>query len=335
MRAIAIILFMLGALSLGCGASYAAEPCRRGDGCRGEIPVRPGLVMPVYALWPLHRTKPEITRLVIVIHGSTRKAGRYFRRMARAAREVGEEDGSQVIVPHFRVRGDDATEGDRVAFWDRNADWKRGDESALFPGGGLGSFEALDLMRRWLARKRLYPNLSRVVIAGHSAGGQFVQRYALGSPAAPEGAAIPVRYVIANPSSYMYFDTRRPDGREGFTLARGSIRCPVNAYKYGPEGRNDFMAGEPLAAMVQRYRRRDVVYLLGEADNDPSARNLDRRCPAAAQGPHRLARGKWFKAYMDRFFAPHGHRLVLVPGVAHSSNRMFRSPQGKAVVFSD
>ena len=131
----------------------------------------------------------------------------------------------------------------------------------------------------------------------------------------------------------MYFDARRPDGRGGFVPARGSVRCLVNAYKYGPEGRNDYMAGEPLEAMVRRYRRRDVVYLLGEADNDPSHRGLDKSCPAKAQGPHRLARGIGFKAYMDRFFAPHAHRLILVPGVGHSSNRMFRSSQAKAVLF--
>ena len=117
-----------------------------------------------------------------------------------------------------------------------------------------------------LPESGFYPNLAPVVIAGHSAGGQFVQRYSLGSPGAPEGAAIPVRYVVMNPSSYMYFDTRRPDGKEGFAPARGSMRCLVNAYKYGAEGRNDYMTAEPLAAMVQRYRRRDVVYLLGGAD---------------------------------------------------------------------
>jgi hypothetical protein len=171
------------------------------------------------------------------------------------------------------------------------------------------------------------------VIAGHSAGGQLVQRYALGSAAAPEGPAIPVRYVVANPSSFMYLDSRRPDGRGGFAPARASIRCLVNAYKYGPDGRNPYMSGAPLDVMVRRYRARDVVYLLGAADSDPAAAGLDRRCAAMAQGPHRLARGTWFKAYMDRFFTPHAHRLVLVPGVGHSPNQMFRSREGRSVLF--
>ena len=199
----------------------------------------------------------------------------------------------------------------------------------------MGSFEVIDRLRAWIARQRFYPSLRRVVIAGHSAGGQFVQRYAVGSALDADMAPVPVRYVVANPSSYMYFDQHRPDGKGGFVQAGGGLRCLVNAYKYGPEGRNDYMSAASLEVMVRRYRARDVVYLLGTADNDPASKSLDKRCPAQAQGPHRLARGEGFKAYMDRFFAPHGHRLVRVPGVGHSSNRMFRSSQGKSVLFGD
>ncbi|MDH3240660.1 MAG: alpha/beta hydrolase [Alphaproteobacteria bacterium] len=331
-----LIAALLGAAVLG-GAQPAAadEPCRRGAVCRTAIPVTPNLALPIYALWPLGRSNPTIRRLVIVIHGSRRNAGSYFRRMNRAAREAGVEAETQVIAPHFRIAGDDGVTGERLLYWDRGADWKQGDDSALFPGGAVGSFAALDRMRAWLARMRLYPNLGRVLIAGHSAGGQFVQRYAMGSAAAPDGPTVPVRYVVANPSSYMYLDGRRPDGKGDFAENRGSARCLVNAYKYGPEGRNDYMAAEPLDAMVRRYRMRDVVYLLGGADSDPRGKGLDRSCPAMAQGPHRLARALGFKAYMDRFFAPHAHRLVRVPGVGHSSNRLFRSRQGRSVLFGD
>ncbi len=330
-------LFLTAMVSLlaGAGVALAEEPCRRGEACRVAIPMGRGLVMPAYALWPLDRPRPELMRLVIVIHGNQRSAGAYFRRMARAAREAGREAVTQVMAPHFRLSGDAGAGDDGALYWERSADWKQGEDSADFPGGAVGSFEVLDRMREWIARKRLYPHLARVVIAGHSAGGQFVQRYVLGSAAAPEGPAVAVRYVVANPSSFMYLDSRRPDGRGGFALARGSIRCLVNAYKYGPEGRNAYMSAVPLDVMVRRYRARDVIYLLGAADSDPAAAGLDRRCPARAQGPHRLARGTWFKAYMDRFFAPHAHRLVLVPGVGHSANRMFRSDEGRAVLFGD
>ena len=63
-----------------------------------------------------------------------------------------------------------------------------------------------------------YPGMEHIVIVGHSAGGQTVQRYALTAPhaapaAAPKGGAAvappPVRYVVANPSSFGYLNASR------------------------------------------------------------------------------------------------------------------------------
>ena len=50
-------------------------------------------------------------------------------------------------------------------------------------GGGevgddkLTSFDFVDEIVRRLARKDVFPNLKSIVVAGHSAGGQFVIRY--------------------------------------------------------------------------------------------------------------------------------------------------------------
>ena len=316
-----LIAALLGAAVLG-GAQPAAadEPCRRGAVCRTAIPVTPNLALPIYALWPLGRSNPTIRRLVIVIHGSRRNAGSYFRRMNRAAREAGVEAETQVIAPHFRIAGDDGVTGERLLYWDRGADWKQGDDSALFPGGAVGSFAALDRMRAWLARMRLYPNLGRVLIAGHSAGGQFVQRYAMGSAAAPDGPTVPVRYVVANPSSYMYLDGRRPDGKGDFAENRGSARCLVNAYKYGPEGRNDYMAAEPLDAMVRRYRMRDVVYLLGGSTAIRGEKAWTgaalpwRRAPIAWPG-HWDSRPIWIDFLLPTPIASCGSRVSGIPPI--------------------
>jgi hypothetical protein len=50
-------------------------------------------------------------------------------------------------------------------------------------GGGeigndkLTSFDFMDEIIHRLARKNVFPNLKTIVVAGHSAGGQFVTRY--------------------------------------------------------------------------------------------------------------------------------------------------------------
>jgi pimeloyl-ACP methyl ester carboxylesterase len=75
----------------------------------------------------------------------------------------------------------------------------------------IGSFEALDAMLAMLADRKRFPALTRVVVAGHSGGGQVVQRYAVvgEGPAALAAVGVDVRYVVANPSSYLYFDASR------------------------------------------------------------------------------------------------------------------------------
>ena len=66
-----------------------------------------------------------------------------------------------------------------------------------------------------------------VVIIGNSAGGQYVNRYATvgRGPDALAEHGIPVRFVIANPSTYLYFDQERP--------VAVPDRAHVNRWRYG------------------------------------------------------------------------------------------------------
>ena len=51
-----------------------------------------------------------------------------------------------------------------------------------------------------------YPNLRKILIVGFSAGGQFVQRYALGGMGASNlVSAVDVAYFVLSPSSYVVF----------------------------------------------------------------------------------------------------------------------------------
>ncbi|KAL9190021.1 hypothetical protein ACHAXT_007232 [Thalassiosira profunda] len=93
----------------------------------------------------------------------------------------------------------------------------------------ISSYGAMDVLLETLCNKQNYPNLERIVVAGHSAGGQFVHRWGLtsdswcfgdGGTNLPVGAAAKdlssVRVVAANPRSYAYLDGRRyfPNGAE-------------------------------------------------------------------------------------------------------------------------
>ena len=67
----------------------------------------------------------------------------------------------------------------------------------------------MDALLAHFADKKQFPKVQAITLAGHSAGGQFVQRYALIGGDAPSGVK-DFRYVVANPGSYAYLNTVRP-----------------------------------------------------------------------------------------------------------------------------
>jgi hypothetical protein len=283
---------------------------------------------------------PSVRCAVIVLHGTGRNATGYYQSMLRAAGRAGKLAESIIVAPHFLTRDDVQHHhlGGEIPFW-TNDDWKQGSPSLLGSAGSatLSSFSALDVLLALLTDLDRFPNLQRVVFAGHSAGGQFVNRYAAGT-----GHVFPVTYVVANPSSYLYMDKRRrPAFEPAFTFPSpieeegcGSI----NSYKYGLDHLN--VCGYMLAVgedqIRARYAQRRVTYLLGTDDNDPGDDDLDKSCAADYQGRHRYERGATYYDYLLEYYGPSiavNHRFVPVPGVGHSAGDMFNSPEGIHEIF--
>ena len=61
------------------------------------------------------------------------------------------------------------------------------------------SFDVMDEILMRLARSEAFPNLRSIVLAGHSAGGQFVGRYQM-SNQVHDKLKLPITYIVANPS---------------------------------------------------------------------------------------------------------------------------------------
>lgn len=81
------------------------------------------------------------------------------------------------------------------------------------------------------------------------------------------------------------------------------------------------------------YPRRAVIYLLGELDTTDE-HNMDKSCPAMAQGPNRQARGlAYFERLQQTFHSI--HQLLRVPGCGHSADCMYRTENGKKAVFGE
>jgi hypothetical protein len=284
--------------------------------------------VPVYLSADWSHPLPNITRAVIVVHGVERNADVYLRgaEAARAAAGSAGED-TLLIVPQFLADIDVATFHlpPVVLHWSTGG-WSEG-EPAHGPAP-LSSFDVFDTILQRLADRALLPDLAHVVLVGHSAGGQVVQRYSVvGRGEAALGArGLAWRYVVANPSSYLYFSDDRP-------MPVDRAACPdFDRWKYGLAGAPPYVGD--TTGMEARFAVREVVYLLGTADTDPHHPALDTSCAGEAEGPYRFARGQAYFAYLEaRHPGTLAQRVALVPGVAHNEWKMFGSACGLAALF--
>ncbi|MGZ2744800.1 hypothetical protein [Burkholderia stagnalis] len=146
----------------------------------------------------------------------------------------------------------------------------------------------------------------RVVLLGHSAGAQFLDRVAA------YGAPDVDRIVIANPSTWV-------------------MPSVADAAPFGFGGLG---AAHDADDALRAYLAQPITVLLGTADT--GNRHLVHGRMADAQGPTRHARGlhafQAARAAAESRGWAFGWRLVEVPGVGHDATRMFASPEAREAV---
>jgi pimeloyl-ACP methyl ester carboxylesterase len=278
--------------------------------------------------------QPAVTRALIICHGKNRDADNYFASGKKAVSTAHAEETTIVVAPQF-LESQDVTAHQLppdTLRWGHEQ-WEGGAD-AIGPSP-ISSFAAFDAILSRLADRKLFPHLQTVVVAGHSGGGQVVQRYAVvgHGEAALTKVGVHVRYIVANPSSYVYFTAERPrpDGSFGPFLGHCS---GYNKWKYGIEDPLAYIGSTSFADLESTYVHRDVIYLLGDQDTDPNHPALDKTCMAEAEGSYRFQRGTFYYHYMQqRHPKDLAHRAWVVPGVDHDGNGMFNSPCGLTALF--
>lgn len=242
-----------------------------------------------------------VDRVVVVQHGIDRNHLDYANRMAAGAKKAKVDGVTAVVAPLFDTS------------WSSEA-WKQGGPSKK----GLSSFTVMDVLLAVLADRGKFPHITRTVLAGHSAGAQFTQRYAV------FGNGPADQYLVCNPSSFMYLDSWRPASTKG---------CPTfGFYKYGMEKRPGYVAALSPSQAISRYTSRTVLVANGDQDSTDNG-DLDQNCEAMAQGKNRLTRGKAFSDRIKLLYPDAPHSYLVVPGVAHSSTAMFAAPLMRPVLF--
>jgi pimeloyl-ACP methyl ester carboxylesterase len=295
-------------------------------------------LLPLYVSREWRTELPEIVHAIIIVHGQSRNADDYFYYTQQALVMVAQQypgliEHTILIAPQFLNESDTAAHSlpPEVLRWHVSA-WEGGEPSQA--PIHVSSFEALDAILGKLADRKVFPNLKGVIVAGHSGGGQLVQRYAVAGngDAALVAAGVKIRYVAANPSSYLYFSSERPTVSGGF--ATPAAACPgYNRWKYGWDQAPDYVKPGSQAELEKRYAARDVFYLLGGADTDPQQSALDKTCSGELQGAYRLQRGLNYARYLRGRHPGLKHNVWEVEGVGHDGKGMLTSDCGRAAVI--
>lgn len=212
------------------------------------------------------------------------------------------------------------------------------------------SFDFLDAILRKVARKEVFPNLKGIVLTGHSAGGQVLNRYEMGKRI--HGTlGVPISYVVSNPSSYAWPHSTRPTDTAysvqahapgyvpqirpdapAFGNVRGARDCTTyDKWPYGMKDRTGYTEKETDEQLKAQLTSRPTTYLLGELDVLPLG-GFDGSCSAMAQGPTRLARWEAFARFVNDKLGAH-HTVKIVPECGHNARCMFTSEDALPLLF--
>ena len=301
----------------------------------------------VYRTFALDVRNEAVRRALIMVHGTNRNADHYFATATTAAFTAGALDDAIVISPRFTACNDQLAANE--VGWSCTGDsWRSGGSAATHPA--LSSFDFMDEILRQLANKKVFPNLNAIVVAGHSAGGQFVSRYEM-SNRVHDSLGTAVSYVVANPSSYAWPGATRPlpvdDAAPETAASAWKTDKPNTKYSYGPftgtcENYNRWPAGLQNRAasytasmsdeqLLKQLVSRPTTYLLGQVDTLPLG-GFDSSCPAMAQGATRRARGEAFVKYLNEQLGASA-AIQIVPECGHNDRCVYTTDAVLSVIF--
>lgn len=311
----------------------------------------------VYTTYPLDRANPNIRRALIMVHGTNRNADHYFRTATSAAFLTGALDDTIVIAPRIASADGschDKLEPDEVSWGCGGDSWRSGGVSPAHKG--LTSFDFVDEILRRLADRKVFANMQAIVVAGHSAGGQFVARYEMANTV-HETLGVPVTYVVANPSSYAWPDSTRPlpiddaapenaglgwktdtphtNFSYGAYQPAAACASRAQAYDNWPFGlaqrTTGYTAGMSDDQLKKQLVSRPTTYLLSQVDTLPLG-GFDSSCNAMAQGATRRARGEAYAKFVDEKLGAK-HAVQIVPECGHNDRCVYTTDEVLGVIF--
>lgn len=242
-----------------------------------------GVAMRVFTYRPQGCASPSV---LVVFHGNGRGAESY----RDSAQAVADKSCFVVYSPLF--------DEDRFPNWRYHRGGLADGEERIDPEDW--TIELVDEMLDWIRERE--PEDAPIYLFGHSAGAQFLSRYAAYTPAHDVS-----RIILANPSTYV-LPTLDEDAPYGFGALPG---------EFDPR------------ALLRAYLESPITVFLG--DEDTGSEDLTMTPQARRQGGNRLDRGRrTFRLARDVARAEgwdFGWSLVEAENVGHTARGMLNSAE--------
>lgn len=300
--------------------------------------------IPYYANQDIDQGDEKYNRVVVVVHGTNRNADEYFENMMMAAdQRPNLTDSTLIIAPQFIIQDDlQPNSLDREYLYWTNGGWRTGslsrDEAPDRRLVRISSFAVLDSLLERLVQN--FPNVKSIVFTGHSAGGQLTNRFSASSRIADvlcREYGVGMKFIVSNPGSYVYMDAKRRRSGTEDEFRLPTANCDgYNEWRYGLEDLFSYPSMAGADSIRSMMARREIVYLLGELDNDPNTSSLDVSCAGRLQGLHRLNRGSiYYNHLIDHFGSDISQKQSIdtVPNVGHDNFGIYNSEKGLLHLF--
>jgi hypothetical protein len=298
-----------------------------GSRCEQQLVMPGGATVTAWSNYPLTGAS-QVMHAMLVVHDDGRDAQATFTGMMQAASRAGVAADTLVLAPLFKT--DEDSPGPDDAVWSSGA-WEIG--TGADRPRGLSSFAVADGILDTLADRSKFPNVRWITVVGQSAGGQFTDRYATFGRAPSLLRGVFINFVVANPSSFVYFDAYRPAVYGGFAVPRGGC-SNYDTYPDGMRGRGGYVSELTPARAFDIYTSRRVTILNSGAETSDNDGDVDTDCGAMLQGSNRVDRGANFFSLIHRIRPTAPHDRVVVSGVDDDENfALFESPHAASVLF--
>lgn len=295
------------------------------------------IVQPFYVSHPDTFDPAQVKRVIITLPGKPRDAWKYVNlhfnvREYLIHNQTISKDEVILAAPVF-LNQDDQQAGavkENYVFF-KGSNWANGGVShGPNMTHSVTTYRVLDLMAQHFIKT--YPNINQIVFAGHSLGGQAVQRYAVVKN--PKWYDPALKFWVGNPGSWVWIVSDRPNPNPS-NLNGNTCGDKIDAWPFGignasamPKYVKD--SGNP-DLIRNRYLGRNVRYSLGLLDNGQG----NTQCAAQYQGYSHLQRGSYFMQSLCKMpnGCPKNHSLVYVAGVSHQDYEMVAATETTDFVF--